>query len=101
MRVRPFTIADVISALSSHTATGSKVNANWIEGQGCFVAAFNSHIVVAAFIFTMCFDLAVLALAAGKLAFGPGKRTRLMNLMFKDGIVFFVIVYVLPLSYSP
>ena len=36
----------------------------------------------------------MLGLAAGKLAFGPGKRTRLMNLMFKDGIIFFIIVYV-------
>ncbi|KAJ3480502.1 hypothetical protein NLI96_g8304 [Meripilus lineatus] len=76
------------------TVAASKVDAVWLEGQGCFVAKFDNHLVSAAFIFTMCFDLAVLGLAAGKLAFGPGKRTRLMNLMFQDGIIFFIIVAV-------
>ncbi|KAI0792434.1 hypothetical protein C8Q75DRAFT_731660 [Abortiporus biennis] len=73
---------------------GSPVSAHWVEGQGCVVETVRPNGVVAAFIYSMSFDFVVLALAAGKMLFGIDKRTALMNLMFKDGLIYFLIVAV-------
>ena len=39
----------------------------------------------------MCFDLIVLILTGVKLAFPQGQRSQLMNMLFKDGLIYFMI----------
>ncbi|KAI0782760.1 hypothetical protein C8Q75DRAFT_495603 [Abortiporus biennis] len=76
------------------TGAASTVQATWTPGVGCFVSGFHQDRVIAGFILTICYDFSVLALAVFKLTFGVSKRTKLMNLMFKDGLIYFVIVCV-------
>lgn len=42
----------------------------------------------------MCFDFSVLCLTAWKLVFPSGGRSFLVNLIFGDGLIYFVIAYV-------
>jgi hypothetical protein len=49
----------------------------------------------------MAFDFTVLSLTAWKLYIGSGSRSRLVSLIFQDGLVYFVVAYVLYLpSYA-
>lgn len=51
--------------------------------------------LAATFIYSMCFDLTVLLLTAYKLVL-PAKRsdrTKLVNLIFNDGLIFFIIAF--------
>ena len=43
----------------------------------------------------MCFDLVVLILTTVKLVFPGGRRSALMKMLFRDGLIYFVIAYVL------
>ena len=42
----------------------------------------------------MAFDFIVLCLAAWKLAFPSGGRSRLVTLIFGDGLIYFLLAYV-------
>lgn len=66
----------------------------WVPGQGCAITQTNNTILAATFIYSMCFDLVVLILMAAKLAFPQGQRSQLMNLLFRDGLIYFIIAYV-------
>lgn len=64
----------------------------------------NNTILAATFIYSMCFDLIILLLSMYKLVIGvKGGRSQLMTLLFKDGLVYFIIAYALillpPVSY--
>lgn len=55
----------------------------------------NNTILAATFIYSMCFDLIILLLSMYKLVIGvKGGRSQLMTLLFKDGLVYFIIAYV-------
>ncbi|KAI0356002.1 hypothetical protein OH77DRAFT_1538306 [Trametes cingulata] len=73
---------------------GVLVKASWIEGQGCVVTGSNNTILAATFIYSMCFDLVILLLSMYKLVIGvKGGRSQLMTLLFKDGLVYFIIAF--------
>ncbi|CDO70547.1 hypothetical protein BN946_scf184579.g3 [Trametes cinnabarina] len=73
---------------------GVTVKASWIPGQGCQVTGSNTKILAATFIYSMCFDLIILLLSMYKLVIGvKGGRSQLMTLLFKDGLVYFVIAF--------
>ena len=70
--------------------------AQWIDGAGCVVTNTNNTILAATFIYSMVFDLLILLLSMYKLVLGvKGGRSQLMTLLFKDGLVYFFIAYVL------
>ncbi|EKM58096.1 uncharacterized protein PHACADRAFT_88790 [Phanerochaete carnosa HHB-10118-sp] len=69
------------------------LKAEWVPGQGCVITKTNNTILAATFIYTMCFDLIVLVLTAAKLAFPRDQRSQLMNMLFRDGLIYFVIAF--------
>ena len=75
---------------------GVLLTAVWVPGQGCVVSGTNNTILAATFIYSMCFDLLILCLSAFKCFIGvKGGRSQLMTLLFKDGLMYFFIAYVM------
>ena len=72
---------------------GVLLKAVWAEG-GCAIIYTNNKILAASFIYGMAFDFIVLCLTAWKLAFPSGGRSRLITLIFGDGLIYFLVAYV-------
>ncbi|OCH85025.1 hypothetical protein OBBRIDRAFT_344570 [Obba rivulosa] len=74
---------------------GILLKAAWIDGQGCVITSTDNKLLAATFIYSMCFDFTVLMLTAWGLAFPMGRRdaSRIVNLIFKDGLIFFIIAF--------
>ncbi|KAG2008640.1 hypothetical protein CC2G_014049 [Coprinopsis cinerea AmutBmut pab1-1] len=72
---------------------GILLKAAWIEGQGCVITDTNSKLLAATFIYTMSFDFLVLALTAFKLFTPSNGRSRLVELIFNDGLIYFLIAF--------
>ncbi|OBZ67493.1 hypothetical protein A0H81_12722 [Grifola frondosa] len=73
---------------------GVLLKAVWVEGEGCVITQTNNTILAATFIYSMCFDALVMILSAWKLYFGVSGRSQLMKMLFKDGLVYFLIAFV-------
>ena len=73
---------------------GVFVNAKWIPGEGCVITSTGSKLLSVTFIYTMSFDLVVLLLTASKLGRASMPKSRLVNMIFADGLYFFIIAYV-------
>lgn len=78
---------------------GFQLNVDWQPGVGCFFIETNNKIVAAIFIYSMCFDLLILLLNTYKLlsfssSFGMSGGNRVAQMMFTDGLIFFVIACV-------
>lgn len=74
---------------------GLLIKAEWIPGSGCAITNTDNTMLAATFIYSMCFDFTVLVLTAWKLAW-PTKRSeqsRLVSLIFGDGLIFFFIAF--------
>jgi len=72
---------------------GILLKAAWVPGEGCIITETNSTVLAATFIYSMVFDFIVLLLTAFKLCFGSGTRSRLMGLIFGDGLIYFAIAF--------
>lgn len=72
---------------------GVLLKAEWVQG-GCAIIYTNTKILAASFIYGMAFDFVVLSLTAWKLAFPSGGRSKLINLIFGDGLIYFLLAYV-------
>ena len=73
---------------------GILVVAKWMPGKGCVITSTNSKILSASFIYGMSFDLIVLLLTAAKLGRPSMPKSRLVNMMFADGLYYFFVAYV-------
>lgn len=74
---------------------GILLKAEWVPGQGCVITNTSNTILAATFIYSMCFDFTVLVLTAVKLSL-PRKHSdssRLVKLIFNDGLIFFIIAF--------
>jgi hypothetical protein len=73
----------------------------WVPGVGCTIVESNTTILAATFIYSMSFDLVVLCLTAYKLAWTrrisgtSGIHSKLVRMVFSDGLVYFILAYVL------
>jgi len=74
-------------------SSGVLLKAEWTPG-GCAIIYTNNKILAASFIYGMAFDFLVLCLTAWKLAFPSGGRSRLITLIFGDGLIYFLVAYV-------
>jgi hypothetical protein len=70
---------------------GVLLKAKWIPGQGCAIIETDSQILAATFIYSMVFDFVVLFLTAFKLLYPASGRSQLVELIFNDGLIYFVI----------
>ena len=73
---------------------GVLLKAEWIPPVGCVIVSTDNHLLAITFIYTMVFDFVVLCLTGWKLAFPANARSRLVTLIFGDGLIFFVIACV-------
>ena len=71
---------------------GVLLKAVWTEA-GCAIIYTKNKILAASFIYGMAFDFLVLCLTAWKLAFPSGGRSKLINLIFGDGLIYFLVAY--------
>ncbi len=75
---------------------GLLIKAAWIpEEGGCVITETNNTLLAATFVYSMCFDFFVLSLTAFKLVL-PTQRSdqsRLVRLIFGDGLIFFIIAF--------
>ena len=82
--------------------SGVQLKAEWVDGVGCNITETNNKILIAIFIYSMCFDLIVLLLNTYKLiqlnAHAPVSemfgQSRLTHMMWSDGLIYFFIAYV-------
>jgi hypothetical protein len=73
---------------------GILLTAAWIPGQGCIITSTDSKLLSITFIYSMIFDFTVLILTASKLVRPSGTKSQLVNMMFADGLYYFIIAYV-------
>lgn len=80
---------------------GVQLKATWVDGVGCVITETNNKILAAIFIYSMCFDLLIVILTTIKL-WGPIKRklpagtegfSKLPELLFTQGLVYFVVAF--------
>jgi len=73
---------------------GILLKAEWNPaGGGCVITETNTSIIAATFIYSMVFDFIVLCLTAFKLYSTSSGNSRLVTLIFRDGVVYFIIAF--------
>ncbi|EJC99330.1 uncharacterized protein FOMMEDRAFT_23201 [Fomitiporia mediterranea MF3/22] len=72
---------------------GLLISAAWVPPAGCTITKTDNTILAATFIYSMCFDFLVLCLTAYKLLFPNSGRSRLVKLIFNDGLIFFIVAF--------
>jgi hypothetical protein len=78
--------------LNINVPAGILVRAEWDPTiAGCVITSANSTIYSATFIYSMRFDFVVLCLTAYKLYRPFGSKSRLVRLIFTDGLVYFIV----------
>ena len=73
---------------------GVLVTASWVPGQGCVITTTDTKLLSATLIYSMSFDLVVLILTAAKLGRPSMPKSRLVHMMFADGLYYFIFAYV-------
>ncbi|KAH7909771.1 hypothetical protein BJ138DRAFT_1114685 [Hygrophoropsis aurantiaca] len=78
---------------------GGILTASWIPGTGCAIVKRDTAILGGLFIYSMCFDFTILCLAGYKLAWAPQRagiakfQSRLVKMLFADGLAYFFIAF--------
>jgi hypothetical protein len=70
---------------------GILLKAMWVPGQGCVITEANNTILSATFIYSMCLDFIVLCLTGFKLFYLSAGRSRIVTLIVRDGLMFFIV----------
>jgi hypothetical protein len=70
---------------------GVLLEAAYVPDQGCVITKTSNKLLAVSFIYTMIFDLIVLSLSAMKLAAPKETRSKLMTLVFADGLIYFLV----------
>lgn len=73
---------------------GVVLTSSWsAEASQCIITETSNTLLAATFIYSMSFDFVVMVLTASKL-FSTTGRSRLVGLIFNDGLIYFVIAFV-------
>ncbi|KAJ3746704.1 hypothetical protein DFH05DRAFT_1486321 [Lentinula detonsa] len=77
---------------------GILLKASYDPVAGCVIVETDSRLLLAGFTYTMCFDFVVLSLTAWKLVINAPSskvmgRSRLVVLIFGDGLIYFIIAF--------
>ena len=67
------------------------MKAAWVPGKGCIITETDSKLLAVTFIYTMVFDFVVFILTGYKLIYPAAGRSRLVVLIFNDGLVYFAM----------
>ena len=74
---------------------GVLLKAAWVPGEGCVITETNNKLLAVTFIYSMVFDFIVLVLTGYKLLYPAVGPSRLVALIFNDGLLYFMIASVL------
>ncbi|EEB94724.1 hypothetical protein MPER_06416, partial [Moniliophthora perniciosa FA553] len=69
------------------------ISASWVDGQGCVIVNNMAGLIRVTYGYTMGFDFAILCISAYKLGTAPGKRSELVQLLYYDGLIYFIIAF--------
>lgn len=72
---------------------GILLHATWVPEQGCVITTTDNKLLAVTFIYSMAFDFVVLTLTAYKLVYPATGRSRLVELIFNDGLIYFAIAF--------
>ncbi|KAG5646356.1 hypothetical protein DXG03_003679 [Asterophora parasitica] len=72
---------------------GVLLKAAWVPGVGCIITSTDNNLLAITFIYSMVFDFCVLSLTAFKLFLGSANSSRLVTLIFNDGLIYFAIAF--------
>ncbi|KDQ58545.1 hypothetical protein JAAARDRAFT_34361 [Jaapia argillacea MUCL 33604] len=72
---------------------GILLKAVYIPGEGCVITSTSNTVLAGTFIYSMAFDFVVLTLTATKMAFPVGGRSKLFNMIFQDGLIYFIVAF--------
>ncbi|KAH8099898.1 hypothetical protein BXZ70DRAFT_1026395 [Cristinia sonorae] len=75
--------------------SATEVKAQWSPGDGCVATQTRRVLLMLTYIYSLVFDATIFLLTAWKLSSGHHRRSRLVRLMFKDGLWYFLLVTVL------
>lgn len=98
---RLYVVVPLVAGILGHWVLllhGLLIKAAWVDPEGCVITETDNHLLAITFIYSMAFDLVVLCLTAWKLVFAGTGRSRLVNLIFGDGLIFFIVAYAVPRS---
>lgn len=93
----PYIVVPLCILIAGHWAIvmqGVVVKAFWDPSQGCVATATKTSVLTATFVYSICIDSIVFLLSAWKLAMPKHKRSQLVDLMFKDGLGYFLLASV-------
>jgi hypothetical protein len=87
---------------NSRWLQGVQLKVIWVPGSGCAPIETHNKIFVIIFVYSMCFDLLILSLTTYKLINRLSGndimgRSKLAQIIFRDGLIYFVIAYVFTL----
>ncbi|KAH9478729.1 hypothetical protein JR316_0009189 [Psilocybe cubensis] len=91
-----YIIAPLVLVILGHWSLllhGILLKAAWVPGQGCVITQTDNKLLAATFIYTMVFDLSVLILTAFKLFSPKNGKSKLVGLIFNDGLIYFMIAF--------
>ncbi|KAF8155568.1 hypothetical protein B0H34DRAFT_659025 [Crassisporium funariophilum] len=77
---------------------GILLKAAWVPGTGCVIIETDSKLLAITFIYSMVFDFIVLSLTAFKLLYPATGRSKLVELIFNDGLIYFIIAFLANLT---
>lgn len=89
----PYIVVPLVLVILGHWSLllhGLLISAAWEEG-ACVITKTDNTVLAATFIYSMCFDFAVLCLTAYKLVFPRNGRSKLVKMIFGDGLIFFIV----------
>ena len=73
---------------------GVLLKASYVPGVGCVIYETDSKLLAVTFMYSMAFDFVVLILTTYKLIYRATGRSKLVELIFNDGLVYFAIAQV-------
>lgn len=92
-----YIVAPLVAIILGHWSLllhGILLTAEWVPGEGCVIVSTDSKLLSATFIYSMAFDFIVLCLTGWKLAWPTGGKSQLVQMIFTDGLIYFIIAYV-------
>jgi len=93
---RWFIVAPLVLIILGHWSLllhGVLLKAAWLPGEGCIITETNNKLLAVTFIYSMVFDLIVLVLTGYKLLYPAVGPSKLVALIFNDGLVYFAIAF--------
>ncbi|KAL0067345.1 hypothetical protein AAF712_005573 [Marasmius tenuissimus] len=72
--------------------------ARWEDDVGCIITIAETNYVMGVFIYAMVVDFIILCLMGSKTGIRMDNRTRLINILFIDGLMYFILAFAVSLT---